>query len=173
GSYIPASQRPDGTWRKARRVKEGYVPQEEVPLYESKGKQWANRKTLYPIGFSPMPVSPAENVNEGNSTNKFLTLFIFLAKKKKKKKKPGPSSGNEKQAQKSVAPSTTKAPEPTVVVEPAKKLKNLRKKLREIETLEQKIKSKELKNPEKDQLDKIARKPDILSEILALELTVK
>ncbi len=54
--------------------------------------------------------------------------------------------------------------------DPAKKLKNLKKKLRQIESLESKIKSGELKNPEKEQLDKVSKKQEIVDEIEDLEL---
>lgn len=50
-----------------------------------------------------------------------------------------------------------------------KRLKNLRKKLREIETLDNKIKSGDIKNPEKEMLDKVARKKEVQNEIEILE----
>lgn len=57
-------------------------------------------------------------------------------------------------------------------IDPAKRLKNLKKKMREIEAIEAKIASGEVKKPDKDQIEKVNRKSDLLSEIFALELTV-
>lgn len=58
---------------------------------------------------------------------------------------------------------------PTTQADPIKRLKNLRKKLREIEALEEKIKSGSLKTPDKEQKEKITRKNEIIKEIESLE----
>ncbi len=34
---LPGSRRPDGTIRKERRIRAGYVPQDEQPVYQSNG----------------------------------------------------------------------------------------------------------------------------------------
>lgn len=57
-----------------------------------------------------------------------------------------------------------------MTTDPQKRLKNLRKKIREIEVLEEKIKTGALKNPDKEILDKVARKTDISKEIRRLEV---
>lgn len=195
GTFIPASQRPDGTWRKPRRVKDGYVPQEEVPLYESKGKQFTKNQPSYPVGMSPEYVAAHKAKKEAQAAklSPIPGLVIQNDAKKKKKKNKSKSvdavtedlakstiSHAENGKQGNLNISKTQLPASPAGLEnsgsvssqsidPVKRLKNLRKKLREIETLEQKIKGGELKNPEKEMLDKVSRKSEILDEIEQIE----
>lgn len=55
------------------------------------------------------------------------------------------------------------------IVDTEKRIKGLRKKIREIESLEEKIRSGLLKNPEKEILEKMRRKNEIMNEIKTLE----
>lgn len=53
--------------------------------------------------------------------------------------------------------------------EKAKKIKNLKKKLRQVEELQQKVDSGEIKDPTKDQLEKLARTQALQAELQQLE----
>ncbi|CAG4959307.1 unnamed protein product [Parnassius apollo] len=174
--FIPATQRPDGTWRKPRRIKEGYVPQDEVPLYESKGKQFkARQNTGLPVGLTPEIVAQAQKKKGHSGIVQPIPGMIVNVDKKKKKKKTGIEEAVEKLSKCEITepnfntPSTPSNITAPIQVDPAKRLKNLRKKLREIETLEEKIKSGALKNPDKDQKEKLSKKSDIVKEIELLE----
>ncbi|XP_011181402.2 partner of Y14 and mago [Zeugodacus cucurbitae] len=214
GKFIPATQRPDGTWRKARRVKDGYVPQEEVPLYESKGKQFAQRKSTLPPGMCPLvaeqtkkereklerakakKAAKQQEITETSKSNNSGTSNNKKVKQTQSQTQqiPGflvlPNNGTPKATDSKVNTSANKTSSTNnndaVVklasdlqatlqlqadegLDTSKKLKKLRKKLREIETIEQRIKSGELKKPEKDQLDKVKRKKEVIKEIKQLE----
>lgn len=130
-----------------------------------------------------------------------LTVGFILAKKKKNKKKKAAENGvsdlakNTKREStlpfaqkhteewqtvqsknsKAVKTETLPSSKPTLPAssfDPAKRLKNLKKKIRDIEMIEGKMASGEVKSLDKDQLDKVNRKADILSDILALELSL-
>uniref|UniRef100_A0A182X6Z7 Partner of Y14 and mago n=1 Tax=Anopheles quadriannulatus TaxID=34691 RepID=A0A182X6Z7_ANOQN len=255
GKFIPATQRPDGTWRKPRRVRDGYVPQEEVPLYESKGKQFAQKPAL-PPGLSPEVVQKAKEKRERERLRQAREEQQRKEQQNKKqqagalppgvlavdggavggnsdKQKPGGGGGGTKNANAAGAASRSskKTPElPDILLdqrpagkakqpqqhtkssqqksttaaaaaavsnnsdstvdelasalasgaqlagtdaqqlEVAKKLRKLRKKIREIEAIETKLRSTDGPKLDKDQLEKVKRKPDILQEIEELEV---
>jgi partner of Y14 and mago protein len=200
-TMLPGTQRPDGTWRKPRRVKEGYTPQDEVPLYESKGKAIAKaRDTGYIPGLGPPAASGFSDISNfkidtfviptpvhtipGLNTDPSAPVVPPSSKSKKKKKSGNQASASQSNTENGVAsieakmskaciaekaPDRNSAGQP-VATDPAKKLRNLKKKLRDIETLEAKLDSGEITSPEPEQLEKVARKNEVMTEIAALEL---
>ena len=155
--------------------------------YESKGMQFIKSKPDYPIGLSPDDIELLrKNRAAAKQDDTNITAGPPLSKaakknaKRKEKRKENAASDNN--VQKVVADvsklSVSTSKEEKTSTKPsqeeiAKKIKNLKKKVKQIEELESKIASGLLKNPEKEQLEKIERKPVLLEEIEDLELDLE
>lgn len=74
-------------------------------------------------------------------------------------------SGSSESADKMVSVSS----DPTAAAEKLKKIKNLKKKLRQVEELQQKVDSGEIKDLAKDQLEKLGRVKALQAELQQLE----
>lgn len=162
--------------------------------YESLGKQFLKNKPTHPPGVSAEYITAQKAKKEAQgvkATIPGMPIQTDSKKKKKKSKNKGSDTITEDLAKTTISepemPSRTKnavnsTPKSQPVVssrqdatgeshlsESMKRLKNLRKKLREIETLEQKIRDGVIKNPEKEMLEKVSRKSEIEEEIKLLE----
>ena len=158
--------------------------------------QWLKSKPQLPPGLNP------DDVDTGNKKTTDPTAAMSKAAKKnaKRKEKKKQQSASEKtvngvtqslaetkissgqsdkirlgldQSERPKQESSQSEPGGGDKAEIVKKVRNLRKKLKQIEDLEKRIQNGELKNPEKEQLEKIAKKDTILSEIEDLALALE
>lgn len=151
--------------------------------YENKGVQWLKSKPSLPPGLNPSD-APVPEKKDSEPMSKSAKKN---AKRKEKKKQQNESQPNnaihsltQSMAQTNIhlgppkntqqASGSSKPTNSSDKQEVLKKVRQLRKKLKQIEDLERRIESGELKDPEKDQLEKISKKSVIVAEMEDLQL---
>ena len=153
---IPGTRRPDGTYRKERLVKEGYVPQEEVKAFVYRGAM------SKPVGIPGLAPQQATVLPSKSATRRSV----------KKHAGSQTSSIQESASAVNCSPGEGFAEELAVPLTAEKQLRNLRKKIREIDDLATRIASDARVPPTSDQMNKLSKKVGIMKEIADIEADI-
>lgn len=147
------SRRPDGTYRKVIRVREGYVPPDEIEKYTTPMEREIKKTPARPL----IP-GLASSTAPTKKTNK---------KTSKQKSESVTSSTTNVADSSNVKETITSSNVPGSELSNEKKIRNLEKKLREIYILDEMVQKGEKLNA--DQLVKYDRKDEIESCIASLK----
>ncbi|KAI1112471.1 putative RNA binding protein Pym [Nemania sp. NC0429] len=158
--HIPESQRPDGTTRKAIKIRPGYRPPEDVELYKNRtAEDFRNRGKGGIPGAEGLKDKEQETASLANNKN---------AKRREARKKAAKAANeSEDPAAGKTAPSTETAPEEVdPEAEREKKARNLKKKLKQAKELKSKKEGGEPLLPE--QIAKVIKINELIRELEAL-----
>lgn len=166
---------------------------EEVPVYENKYVKFFKSKPDLPPGMNPSDAAPTKQQQQqkipgcGDSETAGLSKSAKRNMKRKEKRKQQQHQDGDADldsvsdavenvsisesggsSNKTAAPVSVSSPDDSSA-EKAKKIKNLKKKLRQVEELQQKVDSGEITEPTKDQLEKLGRVTALRDELQQLE----
>ncbi|XVE48698.1 hypothetical protein DITRI_Ditri01bG0023000 [Diplodiscus trichospermus] len=81
---VAPTRRPDGTLRKAIKIRAGYVPQEEVAIYQSRGALWRKEmeSQVVPPGYDPAADAKPKTKSVKRNERKEKRLQAALEKSK-------------------------------------------------------------------------------------------
>ncbi|GFP93874.1 partner of y14 and mago [Phtheirospermum japonicum] len=174
---VGPTRRPDGTLRKPIRIRAGYVPQDEVAIYQSRGALWKKEMAAteeVPPGYDPVvETKPKSKAAKRNERKKEKRLQAALDKDTKSEQNYVVPCGNLQENVESVASkmnglslsgsasmvtppdSSFECASPMEQVQDIdKKIRALKKKIRLTEAQHQKTSEKDLKT---EQLEKVAK----------------
>lgn len=157
--------------------------------YENKYVKFFKSKPDLPPGMSPSDAAPSKQqqkipgCSDGESSGLSKAAKRNMKRKEKRKQQQSQDgdgdvdpvssavenmsvSESSESADKMVSVSSDPS---AAAAEKLKKIKNLKKKLRQVEELQQKVDSGEIKDPTKDQLEKLARAKALQAELEQLE----
>lgn len=161
--------------------------------YENKYVKFFKSKPDLPPGMSPSEGTPPKQQQKipgcGDSEAAGLSKSAKRNMKRKEKRKQQQhqgqdddvdsvsnavetvsiSEGGESSNKLAAAVSVSSPEDSSAAAEMAKKIKNVKKKLRQVEELQQKVDSGEIKDPTKDQLEKMGRLQALQAELQQLE----
>ncbi|KAF5193081.1 Partner of y14 and mago [Thalictrum thalictroides] len=188
---LAPTRRPDGTLRKPIRIRAGYVPQDEVAIYQSKGALLKKGKPEVPPGYDPVldakPKTKAAKRNERKKEKKQQAAIEkgkdmgFEAVESKSKEVSSENGIHRSKVIESVAcqmntlsvsetstlPDLTESSNPGIPgVDLDKRIRALKKKIRLTESQQQKTDREEMK-PEL--LEKVEKLDDWREELKLLE----
>ncbi|KAF9131170.1 hypothetical protein BGW39_002140 [Mortierella sp. 14UC] len=167
---IPMTRRPDGTFRKERKIRPGYTPPEDVAKYTNRVLESARPAT---------PTTPSPSTAAADNTPKSKTQLKNDKRKAKRKEEavaaelagyptasPTPIATPIAAAATANSNVATENSTATEHVDPEKKLRALSKKLRQIEQLKERQAKGETMLPE--QIEKIDKMDDLVAQIAEL-----